>query len=460
MGTNCTGDSTIGIVPKVIETIFKRVEETKSTTDFLIKVSFIEIFKEEVYDLLDSNQGVNLKADVNRKPIKPPSNATEAEVTSQEDMASYLHRGSVCRATASTNMNSESSRSHAIFTISIKQQKINDGITTGGCGDDIGDVLFSKFHLVDLAGSESSKKTGRDKNRFQEGIDINRGLLALGRVIRVLVDDQVSNEGGHVPYRDSKLTLFLKDSLGGNCKTLMIACVSPADVNVKETVNTLRYANHARKIQNKPMVNHDLEGMRHEMQSMRRKLEELKAEVKQKDCVIRILNEEMKEKDSELKSLKEKMKEKDYEIRVLKEERQKMEEDMVIEGFMKKCGGVREGDVQELPVVLDSDTSESESKSESDNEYHYLSSDDDDDDDVEELAHQPTTERLSRICCRCTEKAGCKTIRCKCRIAQICCCGQCRCRLIKCWNQPYTEPPSQAAMHIATDNEEEEVVIM
>ncbi|XP_023750470.1 kinesin-like protein KIN-4C [Lactuca sativa] len=292
MGTNYNGEGSNGVIPKVMEMIFKQVEETKGTTEFLIRVSFIEIFKEEVFDLLESNSAAYSKADGNGKPAGPSrapiqiretanggislAGVTEAEVTSQEEMASFLLRGSVCRATGSTNMNSQSSRSHAIFTITMEQKRIS-GSTNGGAHDDGDDILCAKLHLVDLAGSERAKKTGADGMRLREGIHINKGLLALGNVISALGDEKKRKEGGHVPYRDSKLTRLLQDSLGGNSKTVMIACVSPADTNAEETLNTLKYANRARNIQNKAVVNRD--PVTAQMQQMRNQIEQLQAEL-------------------------------------------------------------------------------------------------------------------------------------------------------------------------------------
>ncbi|GKD19408.1 kinesin-like protein KIN-4C, partial [Tanacetum coccineum] len=222
MGTNCNGESTNGIIPKVMQKTFRHVEETKGNTEYLIRVSFIEIFKEEWH----------LACWCNR----------EAEVTSQEEMVSFLLRGSVCRATRSTNMNSQSS-----------------------------------FILVDLAGLERAKKTGADGMLLREGIHINRGLLALGNVISALGDDKKRKEGGHVPYRDSKLTRLLQDSLGGNSKTVMIPCVSLADTNAEETLNTLKYANRACNIQNKAIVNRD--PVTAQMQMMKNQIEQLQAEL-------------------------------------------------------------------------------------------------------------------------------------------------------------------------------------
>ncbi|KAK7311684.1 hypothetical protein RJT34_09974 [Clitoria ternatea] len=281
MGTNYNGEgSGGGIIPRVLETIFDRVNATKDSTEFLIRVSFIEIFKEEVFDLLDpsSSKGEAASTAKTAAPTRVPiqiretlnggitlAGVTEAEVKTREEMASYLSSGSLSRATGSTNMNSQSSRSHAIFTITMEQKK----------GDD--DILCAKLHLVDLAGSERVKRTGADGTRLKEGIHINKGLLALGNVISALGDEKRRKEGGHVPYRDSKLTRLLQDSLGGNSKTVMIACVSPADTNAEETLNTLKYANRARNIQNKAIINRD--PVAAQVQTMRNHIEQLQAEL-------------------------------------------------------------------------------------------------------------------------------------------------------------------------------------
>ncbi|KAL3634051.1 hypothetical protein CASFOL_021105 [Castilleja foliolosa] len=279
MGTNYNGEEHgSGVIPKVMNTIFCKAEKMKESAEFLIRVSFIEIFKEEVFDLLDPKT-----TGPARVPIQIRERAsggitlagvTEAEVRTKEEMASYLLQGSLCRATGSTNMNTQSSRSHAIFTISMEQRRI----TSSSAGDDVGDdVLVAKLHLVDLAGSERAKRTGADGTRLQEGIHINKGLLSLGNVISALGDDKKRKEGGHVPYRDSKLTRILQDSLGGNSKTVMIACVSPADTNAEETLNTLKYANRARNIQNKAIINRDPAAA--QLQRMRSQIEQLQAEL-------------------------------------------------------------------------------------------------------------------------------------------------------------------------------------
>lgn len=173
----------------------------------------------------------------------------------KEAVFRYLVIGGASRATGSTLMNEQSSRSHAIFSLIMHQRDL----ATGECRK-------AKFHLVDLAGSERAKRTGAVAGRFKESVSINQGLLALGNVISALGDEKRRNAttmnttgngngGVHVPYRDSKLTRLLQDSLGGNSKTLMIACVSPATINFEETLNTLKYANRAKNIRNRPIVN-------------------------------------------------------------------------------------------------------------------------------------------------------------------------------------------------------------
>ncbi|XP_042027796.1 kinesin-like protein KIN-4C [Salvia splendens] len=279
MGTNYNGEEHgDAILPKVMDTIFTKVESMTESTEFLIRVSYIEVFKEDVFDLLDPKA-----TGPSRVPIQirervsggiTLAGVTESEVRTKEEMASYLLQGSLSRATGSTKMNSQSSRSHAIFTISMEQRRISNSSDRDDVGDD---VLIAKLHLVDLAGSERAKRTGADGSRLQEGIHINKGLLALGNVISALGDDKKRKEGGHVPYRDSKLTRILQDSLGGNCKTIMIACVSPADTNAEETLNTLKYANRARNIQNKAIINRDPATA--ELQRLRSQIEQLQSEL-------------------------------------------------------------------------------------------------------------------------------------------------------------------------------------
>ncbi len=209
---------------------------------------------------------------------------TEKVVTSVEEINTYLSEGSERRATSATNMNDQSSRSHAIITLSLAIEedegaKTNDAesgdaeIDASGMGS-----LRAKFHLVDLAGSERAKRTGATGSTMQEGIKINASLLALGNVISALGDEQKRKANAHVPYRDSKLTRLLQDSLGGNSKTVLIGCASPADSNLEETSNALVYVHRARNIKNKAVVNRDPQAA--ELLRLRTEVSRLKLELK------------------------------------------------------------------------------------------------------------------------------------------------------------------------------------
>ncbi|CAN6721620.1 unnamed protein product [Malus baccata var. baccata] len=297
MGTGFRDGCQSGIIPQVMNVLFSKIETLKHQTEFQLHVSFIEILKEEVRDLLDPSflskpEGANGHVKI-ASPGKPPiqiressngvitlAGSTELSVSTLKEMAACLEQGSLSRATGSTNMNNQSSRSHAIFTITLEQMhKVNLACNgNNGLNESMNEeYLCAKLHLVDLAGSERAKRTGSDGMRFKEGVHINKGLLALGNVISALGDEKKRKEGLHVPYRDSKLTRLLQDSLGGNSRTVMIACISPADINAEETLNTLKYANRARNIQNKPIVNRD--PMSNEMLKMRQQLEFLQAEL-------------------------------------------------------------------------------------------------------------------------------------------------------------------------------------
>ncbi|KAI3465322.1 hypothetical protein Pfo_021985 [Paulownia fortunei] len=298
MGTSLRDGCQTGLIPKAMNALFSKIETLQHEIEFQLHVSFIEIHKEEVRDLLDPSSankqeianGHAAKVTIPGKPpiqIRETSNgvitlagSTECSVKTLKEMADCLEQGSLSRATGSTNMNNQSSRSHAIFTITMEQmRRLHPGISNDSNLNDCmtEEYLCAKLHLVDLAGSERAKRTGSDGLRFKEGVHINKGLLALGNVISALGDEKKRKEGVHVPYRDSKLTRLLQDSLGGNSRTVMIACISPADINAEETLNTLKYANRARNIQNKPVINRD--PISSEMLKMRQQLEFLQAEL-------------------------------------------------------------------------------------------------------------------------------------------------------------------------------------
>uniref|UniRef100_A0A671TRP6 Kinesin-like protein n=1 Tax=Sparus aurata TaxID=8175 RepID=A0A671TRP6_SPAAU len=254
-------DSSVGVIPRVIRRIFEE-KENRADCEFLLAVSYLEIYNEDILDLLCSSKdkpALSIREDP-KEGIKIVG-LTERQVFSAQEMVGCLELGNSARTVGSTAMNAASSRSHAIFTITLEQRR----------GKDKADSVVSKLHLVDLAGSERQKKTKAEGDRLKEGISINRGLLSLGNVISALGDESKKNT--FVPYRDSKLTRLLQDSLGGNSHTLMIACISPADSNMEETINTLRYADRARKIKNKPIVNLDPRAA--EMNRLKQQVQEL-----------------------------------------------------------------------------------------------------------------------------------------------------------------------------------------
>ena len=268
-----------GVIPRAVKEIFSRISEKSDDYDFSVRVAFIELYKEKLYDLLSTKSKIkeDCIVDLREDPTKGVviANLTEVVVENLRQTMEQLENGSVKRVTAATAMNNTSSRSHAIFTLYIEGTRKSNVVEPVEAGQDKLNNIVTKFHLVDLAGSERAKKTKATGDRYKEGVAINLGLLALGNVISALGDD--SGPKNHIPYRDSKLTRLLQDSLGGNSHTLMIACVSPADTNVEETVSTLRYADRARKIKNKPVVNQD--GKDAENAKLRREIAELRVQV-------------------------------------------------------------------------------------------------------------------------------------------------------------------------------------
>ncbi|GAB9468919.1 Kinesin family member 4 isoform 2 putati [Globisporangium polare] len=273
-----------GIIPRAMDDIFRRVEIASEDKKTVVKVSYLEILNEEIYDLLSeasnsssaasasSSTGLSVRDEGKRGIVV--AGLSEHNVESITQVASLLHAGALRRATASTVMNAQSSRSHAICTVTMEQyDTVSEGV----------EARFSKFHLVDLAGSERAKRTNAVGARFKEGVNINRGLLSLGNVINALCERSRASSAAantHVPYRDSKLTRLLQDSLGGNSKTLMIACISPADINFEETSNTLRYASRARNIQNSAVVNKEMSAA-NEVAYLRQQLELLQLQLMQ-----------------------------------------------------------------------------------------------------------------------------------------------------------------------------------
>lgn len=274
--TSVQDERQAGVIPRAIRNIFEQLcamkeldsneesEESKPSYDFDVRVQFLEVYGEEIRDLLTTQQSKK-KLSIRDVGMDEPEvvGATETKVDSAEEALLCLTRGMYRRVTGATAMNESSSRSHAILSLIVEQSVVLDpeeGVqSSGGKADSMQQLVQgkrSKFNFVDLAGSERQKRTQASGQRLKEGININQGLLVLGNVISALGDPK--NKGKtFVPYRDSKLTRLLKGSLGGNHKTLMIACVSPSASNLEESLNCLRYANRAKNIQNHAVVNID-----------------------------------------------------------------------------------------------------------------------------------------------------------------------------------------------------------
>ncbi|KAM5206866.1 kinesin-like protein KIF7 isoform 3-T5 [Hipposideros larvatus] len=239
-----------GIIPRAMAEAFKLIDEN-DLLDCLVHVSYLEVYKEEFRDLLEvgtASRDIQLREDDRGNVVL--CGVKEVDVEGLDEVLSVLEMGNAARHTGATHLNRLSSRSHTVFTVTLEQRGRTPSRLPRPAA---GQLLLSKFHFVDLAGSERVLKTGSTGERLKESIQINSSLLALGNVISALGDPQ--RRGSHIPYRDSKITRILKDSLGGNAKTVMIACVSPSSSDFDETLNTLNYASRAQNIRNRATIN-------------------------------------------------------------------------------------------------------------------------------------------------------------------------------------------------------------
>ncbi|XP_015728540.1 kinesin-like protein KIF7 isoform X2 [Coturnix japonica] len=247
-----------GIIPRAMAETFQLIDEN-DLIDYTVRVSYLEVYKEEFRDLLQvdtASKDIQIREDDKGNIVL--CGVKESEVEGLDEVLSLLEMGNTAKHTGATHINAQSSRSHTIFTVTMEQRRGAGRVTRLALSNQptipaSGQVLVSKFHFVDLAGSERIVKTGNTGERLKESIQINSGLLALGNVISALGDPR--RKGSHIPYRDSKITRILKDSLGGNAQTVMIACVSPSSSDFDESLNTLNYASRAQNIQNKAVVN-------------------------------------------------------------------------------------------------------------------------------------------------------------------------------------------------------------
>ncbi|XP_063371290.1 kinesin-like protein KIF3A [Cydia amplana] len=263
-----------GIIPNSFAHIFSHIATAKDDEKFLVCVTYLEIYNEEVRDLLGNNPHQSLE--VKERPdigvfVK---DLTGYVVHNADELEKIMFVGNKNRHIGATAMNTESSRSHAIFSITVESSKKG--------ADKKAHVKMGKLHLVDLAGSERQSKTQATGTRLKEATKINQSLSVLGNVISALVDGKST----HIPYRNSKLTRLLQDSLGGNSKTVMIATIGPAESNYVETISTLRYANRAKNIENKTHVNSEpgdalLTRFQQEIDQLKKQLEENENELEE-----------------------------------------------------------------------------------------------------------------------------------------------------------------------------------
>ena len=280
-------DDRVGLIPRILTYLFERIQSLQEQDGwaFTLKCSMIEIYNENIFDLLEvQSPACSLREDAKRGIFVYGS--TEKVIANPTEALRILEIGAKNRTIASTSMNRESSRSHTVFTIYIQSR-----ITTSG---GITNVKESRFNMVDLAGSERQQLTGTTGVRLKEAGNINKSLLALSNVMNALVDIHVGTSGAikssaltrapstsksHVRYRDSKLTFLLKDSLGGNAKTIIIANVSSHPASYNETLSTLKFAQRAKLVKNKAKVNSDIVGS---MEDLQLEIERLKAELMSK----------------------------------------------------------------------------------------------------------------------------------------------------------------------------------
>ncbi|XP_053099884.1 kinesin-like protein KIF13A isoform X2 [Hemicordylus capensis] len=337
----------LGLIPRLCCALFQRItsEENDSHT-FKVEVSYMEIYNEKVRDLLDP-KGSRQSLKVREHKVLGPyvDGLSQLAVTSFEDIESLMSEGNKSRTVAATNMNEESSRSHAVFNIIITQTLYD--LQSGNSGEKV-----SKVSLVDLAGSERVSKTGAAGERLKEGSNINKSLSTLGLVISSLAD-QAAGKGKNkfVPYRDSVLTWLLKDNLGGNSQTAMIATISPAADNYEETLSTLRYADRAKRIVNHAIVNEDPNAR--VIRELREEVEKLKEQLSQAEAMkAPELKEKLEESEKLIKELTVTWEEKLRKTEEIAQERQKQLESM---GISLEFSGIKVGEDKCYLVNLNAD---------------------------------------------------------------------------------------------------------
>ena len=311
-------ERTQGIIPRMINHVFKHIYKNEGT-DFMIKVSMIEIYQEKIRDLFDvSKVNLNIREDTIKGIYV--DGASERYVGCPNDVLALLEMGSANRAQAATNMNEHSSRSHSIFILTINQTNKAEGVSKVG-----------KLYLVDLAGSEKISKTGATGHTLEEAKIINKSLTTLGRVINNLTDGKST----HIPYRESKLTRVLQESLGGNSKTCLIITCSPSIFNESESLSTLRFGERAKKIKNKPKINKEIT-----VAELQKLVTQLKEKLKTADARIAQLENFIRQNGLSVPASNYKQEEDEVEKRRIKEEKDKArDEEKEINELKKKMAG-------------------------------------------------------------------------------------------------------------------------
>ncbi|XP_044063364.1 kinesin-like protein KIF13A isoform X10 [Siniperca chuatsi] len=336
-----------GLIPRLCCSLFERVHrEGNEAHTFKVEVSYMEIYNEKVRDLLDP-KGSRQSLKVREHKVLGPyvDGLSQLAVTSFEDIEVLMSEGNKSRTVAATNMNEESSRSHAVFSIIVTQTLYD--LQSGNSGEKV-----SKLSLVDLAGSERVSKTGAAGERLKEGSNINKSLTTLGCVISALADQSAGKgKAKFVPYRDSVLTWLLKDNLGGNSKTAMIATVSPAADNYEETLSTLRYADRAKRIVNHAVVNEDPNARI--IRELREEVEKLKVQLSQAESMkAPELKEKLHESEKLIQEMTVTWEEKLRKTEEIATERQKQLESM---GISLETSGIKVGEDKCFLVNLNAD---------------------------------------------------------------------------------------------------------
>ncbi|KAL4867529.1 hypothetical protein BDV12DRAFT_186588 [Aspergillus spectabilis] len=332
-----------GLIPRTCEDLFQRIENAETPdVSFNVRVSYFEVYNEHVRDLLVPRTEPPHYLRIRESPSEGPyvKDLTEVTVRNYGEIMKYMRKGDVSRTVASTKMNDTSSRSHAVFTITLKQ--IHHDLSTDETTE-----RTARIRLVDLAGSERAKSTEATGQRLREGSNINKSLTTLGRVIAALADPKPGRPGKRkgkevVPYRDSILTWLLKDSLGGNSKTAMIACISPTDY--EETLSTLRYADQAKHIRTRARVNQD-----HLSAAERdRQIEEMAETIRNLQLSVSLATQNRRETEVQNERLEE------YQQKVEKLQRLMEETKMVSECKIRQLQTENEALRNHLKLALDS----------------------------------------------------------------------------------------------------------